>query len=268
MSVNNKNESNSKGVIKLKKLLLLVFMILGFLFLPAISAACFGWGFKRNDNHETPDIGKYAQEIEGTSSYYVGDITQRSVYLTFDAGYDNGNMEKILDILKAKDVKSTFFLTGDFLTRESELVKMIDEDGHIVANHSWGHKNITTLNKEELKQELTKVEAKYQELTGKEMVRFFRPPAGNFNRESLKMLQEMGYKTFFWSIAYKDWERGKSQGASYAYENIMKNLHNGAIILMHTVSNDNVEGLAQIIDGIRNAGYTIENLDGIKSSGN
>lgn len=257
-----------EGVIDMKKLLFSVFMILGFLLIPAVSAASYGWGFKRNDNHETPDIGKYAQEIEGTSSYYIGDEKEKVVYLTFDAGYDNGNMEKILKTLKEKDVKSTFFLTGDFLTRESELVKMIDEDGHIVANHSWGHKNITTLSKENLQKELTKVEDKYKELTGKDMVKFFRPPAGNFNKQSLKIIQELGYKTFFWSIAFKDWERGKSQGLQFSYDSVINNLHNGAIILMHTVSDDNVNALSLIIDGIRNAGYKIENLDQIKGSGN
>ena len=145
---------------------------------------------------------------------------------------------------------------------------MIDEDGHIVANHSWGHKNITTLSKESLHNELTKVEDKYKEITNKEMVKFFRPPAGNFNKQSLKMIEECGYSTFFWSVAFKDWERGNSHGLKYSYDSVIDNLHNGAIILMHTVSDDNMNALSLIIDAIRAEGYKIENLDHLKSSGN
>lgn len=251
----------------MKRGFIFVFLILGFVFIPSVSAKSYGWGFRRNSNHETPDVGSYEDEIEGTNSFYVGNIASKHVYLTFDAGYDNGNMEKLLDVLKQKGVKSTFFLTGDFLTRFRPLVERIDKEGHIVGNHTWGHKDITSLTQEELATELTKVEEAYQRITGKEMVKAFRPPAGSFNKTSLNRIKECGYTTFFWSIAFKDWINNP-RGKEYSYQNVIDNLHDGAIILLHTVSNDNVEALPMIIDEIRAQGYTIENLDSIINSGN
>src|SRR5690554_8233653 len=109
------------------------------------STLAYGWGFKRNSTNVVPDIGKYANEIEGTSSYYVGNPDEKIVYLTFDAGYDNGVLGKILDVLNEKDVKSTIFVTGDFLVREQELTLRMAYEGHTVGNHTWKHKNITKL---------------------------------------------------------------------------------------------------------------------------
>lgn len=238
-----------------------VFILFFFITIPLVSASEYGWGFKRNNEHKTPDIGFYAKVIEGTNSYYVGSDHKKVVYLTFDAGYDNGVMGKMLDVLKEKNVQATFFLTGDFIVREQELLKRLANEGHIVANHSWSHRYITRLNDEELRYELEKVEEEYEKITNKKMSKFFRPPAGVFNRESLLKVQKMGYTTFFWSLAYKDWETNNQRGADFAYNSVMDNLHNGAIILMHTVSTDNLEALPRVIDDIRKKGYVIENLD-------
>lgn len=244
----------------MKKILLIVFMLVS-ISLPSVHAGSYGWGFKRNSDHEQPDIGIYAQEIEGTSSYYVGPKDEKIVFLTFDAGYDNGGLMKILDVLDEKNVKSTFFVTGDFIERESELLMEIIWRGHLVGNHTWSHKDITKLSEEELEDELRKVEAAYEGLAFSPLPKLFRPPSGQFNKQSLLRVQKLGYKTFFWSLAYKDWLTDKQQGEDYAYRSVMDNLHNGAIILLHTVSEDNCRALGKIIDGIRNEGYTIANLD-------
>jgi peptidoglycan-N-acetylmuramic acid deacetylase len=235
--------------------------VLVLLCIPNVSAKTYGWGFKRNDNHVTPDIGIYANEIKNTSSYYVGSISERVVYLTFDAGYDNGVLGKILDVLHEKNVKSTFFVTGDFVEREKELLLRIVYEDHIVGNHTWSHKYITKLSFEELDREVKKVETAYSELTMRQMFKLFRPPAGEFDRKSLLNVQKLGYTTVFWSLAYKDWETRNQKGSDFAYNNVMNNLHNGAIVLMHTVSEDNLQALPKIIDGIREQGYTIKNLD-------
>lgn len=221
----------------------------------------YGWGFKKNHDHTTPDIGSYEKELEGTSSYYVGDINQKELFLTFDAGYDNGNLSSILDTLQEKNVKAAFFVTGDFLTRNSDLVLRMKEEGHIVGNHSWGHKNITKINEEELKNEIQKVEEKYQEITHEEMKHYFRPPEGEFNHTSLLSLQKLGYKTIFWSLAYQDWDTNRQHGSLYAYQNVMNHIHNGAIILLHTVSKDNKEALGKIIDDLQSDGYVFKTLD-------
>ena len=114
------------------------------------SGKSYGWGFSKNNNHQQPYIGSYAEEIEGTNSYYVGDCNTKKVFLTFDAGYDNGVLDGILNVLKEKDVKSTFFVTGDFLERNSDLLKRIVNENHIIGNHTYNHKNITKISKSQL----------------------------------------------------------------------------------------------------------------------
>lgn len=241
-------------------LMFLVF-ILALISIPIVSGKSYGWGFKRNDEHSQPEIGIYAQEIAETDSYYVGSNEEKVVYLTFDAGYDNGILPQILDILAEKEVKATVFVTGDFITRESCLLLRMAYEGHTIGNHTWSHKDITKISDLELETELKKVEDAYTTLTGQRLIKLFRPPAGQFNRDALLKVKKKGYKTIFWSLAYKDWETDRQKSADYAYEQVMSNLHNGAIILLHTVSSANLEALPRIIDGIRNEGYQIKNLE-------
>ena len=246
---------NNKIIKRLFIVFLLLFMFIG------LNVNAYGFGYRKNNDHEQPDIGKYQQEIEGTNSYYVGNKDEKTLYLTFDAGYDNGNLSKILDILKEKDVKATFFVTGDFVNRQPELLKRIVNDGHIVGNHTYHHKNITKLNFDQIKNEIDLLNDKYKEITGNVMSAYFRPPEGEFDRKSLLNLKELGYKTFFWSIAYDDWNTKSQKGPDYAYNKIMSNLHNGGIILLHTVSSDNANILGKVIDDSIQLGYTFKNLD-------
>lgn len=243
----------------MRKKLFFVFILMFLIVIP-VSASSYGWGFSRNDNHKTPEIGKYAAEIKDTNSYYIGNPNKKIVYLTFDAGYDNGNLSQILDVLKEKNVNSTFFLTGDFLEREQDLLHRIVEEGHFVGNHTWGHKDITKLSQEQLEEQLNLFNDKYYDIFNEYPSKYFRPPAGQFNNESLKRVKALGYHTIFWSIAFKDWLDDK-RGADYAFDNVVKNLHNGAIILLHTVSNDNANALGMIIDKIYEEGYEIKNID-------
>lgn len=242
---------------------IIVFILFFLITFPIVSAQEYGWGFKRNNTHRTPDVGRYYDIIKGTNSYYVGPTHQKVVYLTFDSGYDNNVLGKMLDVLKEKKVLSTFFVTGDFVLREQELLKRLVNEGHTVGNHTWGHKNITLLSDEELRYQLEKIEQEFERITNHKMAKYFRPPAGVFNRESLLRVSDMGFTTFFWSLAYKDWETNNQRGGDYAYNNVMNNIHNGAIILMHTVSTDNLAALPRIIDDLRTRGYVIENLDQI-----
>lgn len=228
--------------------------------LQTIKLEAAGWGFSRNTNHLTPQIGKYKQMIEGTSSYYVGDESKKNVYLTFDAGYDNGEMDKILTCLKEKNVKASFFITGDFVKRFSELTKKMTLDGHVMCNHSYSHRKIQTLTKNELKEDLEKLDNAYFELTRCNLTKYFRPPEGEFTRQALLNVQSLGYKTVFWSIAYCDWNINNQPSISKAVKSVVDNLHNGAIILLHSVSSTNSEALGLIIDEIRNQGYTIKTV--------
>lgn len=223
-----------------------------------LSLNAYGFGFTRNDNHDTPEIGKYKTIIENTDSYYVGDTNQKEIYLTFDAGYDNGELPKILDILSEKKVLASFFITGDFIKRFPELVIRMAHEGHAICNHTYNHANITKISKDELLVELTKLEEAYYNLTGMQMVKYFRPPEGEFDRTSLLNVKSLGYKTVFWSSAYCDWNVNGQKSVEYTKRMYINNLHNGAILLMHSVSSSNREALPSIIDEVQNKGYTFK----------
>ena len=239
-------------------------VLLSLIVLTNLNVNAYGFGFKKNDKHIKPEIGMYESILNKTNSYYVGS-DEKVIYLTFDAGYDNGTLPKILDTLNEKSVKATFFVTGDFLCRETELVKRISSEGHLIGNHTYGHKNITKLNNEEITSEVQKLELKYKEITGEDMPKLFRPPEGEFDERSLTVINNLGYRTFFWSIAYDDWNTKIQKGAEYGYNKVMSNIHNGAIILLHTVSIDNALALPRIIDDLRNQGYELKNLDEFKA---
>lgn len=241
-----------------------ILLFLSFFLFLGLNVGAYGFGYRKNSDHEQPDIGKYQQVIEGTNSYYVGNNEDKTLYLTFDAGYDNGNLSKILDVLKEKDIKATFFVTGDFVVRETELLKRIVCEGHIVGNHTYHHKNITKLDKSRIENELNLLNDKYKEIIGTDIPKYFRPPEGEFDKRSLTDVKELGYTTYFWSIAYDDWNTKNQKGVDYAYDKIMSNLHNGAIILLHTVSRDNANVLRKVIDDSRALGYQFKNLDQFK----
>lgn len=244
-----------------KKSLLFGILVLILLNLNSSVNATSGWGFKKNNQHQVPDIGTYAKEIEDLA-YYVGD-EEKTIYLTFDVGYDNGNLSKILDTLQEENIKATFFVTGDFVNRFPELLKRISNEGHLIGNHTYNHKDITKLSYGELERELDSLDEKVYEVTGKNIDYYFRPPEGKFDRRSLENVKKLGYETIFWSIAYVDWYKDKSFGKDYVMKNVIDNLHDGAICLMHSVSSDNANYLKDVINEIKNQGYSIKNLDSL-----
>lgn len=242
----------------MKKIIVLVFvMMFTFLALSYKTINAYGYGFKRNKEHKEPDVGFYKEIIVDNNGFYVGN--PNSVYLTFDVGYDNGYLEKYLDILKAENVRATFFVTGDFVKRFSSLLVRIYEDGHLICNHSYSHKAINKVSESELKTDLERLESAYFEQIGVKMAKIFRPPEGQFDEKSMKMLNKLGYKTIFWSIAHVDWKTSKDN----CLQNVMDNLHDGAIILLHTVNEENYQNLPQIIDFIRKNGYKLSTVDEI-----
>lgn len=249
----------------MKKILmtLSVFMILSLFSITEVNA--YGWGLKKNDNHSIPDVGFYDSEIEGTNSFYVGPDEQK-IFLTFDTGYDTGNIEKILKILDEENVPATFFCTGDFIEREPEKIRLIDAYKQTVGNHTYSHKNITKISDEMLNLEISKVEELFTKITNKQLPHYFRPPSGEFDKTSLNKIKEKGYYTFFWSIAYYDWDTKNQKGVDYTVNSVINNLHNGAIILMHTVSDDNVKSLKTIISKARELGYEFSDLEYIIST--
>ncbi|MGI6166533.1 MAG: polysaccharide deacetylase family protein [Eubacteriales bacterium] len=225
------------------------------------------WYCKRNKNHLQPRCDPDMQFIEKYDGYYVdknhGDTaSNRVVYLTFDAGYDNGNVGKVLDVLKEKEVRAAFFILAHLVKKNTDLVRRMADEGHLVCNHTASHKDMTKFQSlEEFGAELKKLEDIYTEYTGREIARYYRPPEGKFNEENLKFAQQIGYKTIFWSLAYADWDNERQPDPEEAYNLIMSNIHNGAIILLHPISSTNAKILGRLIDQLRGEGYSFGTLD-------
>ncbi len=231
-----------------------------------VSAKSYGYGIKRCERGVIPSPGEEVLEIfKRHKVTYIGNTNEKSIYLTFDAGYETGTMSDILDILLEKDVTATFFLTGHYIKTEPDLVRRMVNEGHIVGNHSYNHLDFTKSSKEKITNDIKRLEDIYNEVTGEKMIKLVRPPEGTFSEESLSITDELGYHTLFWSIAYIDWDKNKRYGWEYAYQNVCGRIHNGAIILMHSVSKDNLEALPKIIDDLRSDGYKFSSITSLIS---
>ncbi len=220
---------------------------------------------KRNGNMrpiKTRELG----EIEALGAYYIDKSKtdtddDKVIYITFDAGYENGNIEKTLDILKEKQVPAAFFVLKYIVLKNTDLVKRMSDEGHLVCNHTKNHKDISTFSKEEIKSDLFDLDEAYKEKTGKDMARYFRFPEGKYSKRAIGLVNELGYTTVFWSFAYADWDNDKQPDKNKAYELIMNNTHNGEVILLHPTSSVNVELLPTLIDKWRKMGYRFGTLD-------
>ena len=218
-----------------------------------------GWGLKKNKN-APPDIPKETIELlKKYGGIYKSD-EEKTLYLTFDEGYENGYTSKILDVLKENKVPAAFFVTGPYIKKEAELIKRMAQEGHIVGNHTVNHPSMPDISDDKIKKELEELSKSYYDLTGKEM-KFFRPPMGEYSERTLDITSKMGYTNVFWSFAYKDWETNNQKGTGYAYNQIMDGVHDGAILLLHAVSKDNAEILDKVIKDLKVQGYTFKSLD-------
>lgn len=228
----------------------------------ALGADEYHWGFKKAQNGEPANVGAELENLlDQHGAIYKGKPDAKVVYLTFDNGYENGFTESILNTLKKEQAPATFFLTGHYLNSASDLVKRMVKDGHIIGNHSYGHPNMARLSPAEMKEEWQQFDDKLREITGIERTTYARPPEGIFSEKVLEVGNEAGYRHIFWSIAFKDWLKDKRNGADYAYNELMKQLHPGAVILMHTVAQDNAEALPRFIADAKRKGYTFKSLD-------
>ncbi len=228
----------------------------------------YDWYCVRAKNHIQPRCESNMSFIGEYDGYFIdkehNDPTSadKIVYLTFDAGYENGNIERILDTLKEKEVPAAFFILSNLIVKNTELVKRMPAEGHLVCNHTATHKDMTKLRTlEDFEGELKKLEKIYLDYTGLEMARYYRPPEGKFNEENMKFSKQLGYKTIFWSLAYADWDNNKQPDPEYAFNLIMKNIHNGAVILLHPTSKTNADILPRLIDALRGEGYRFGTLD-------
>ena len=219
-----------------------------------------GWGLVRVKDNKTPKADPGAPELlKKYNSIYVADTDSPVIYLTFDEGYEAGFTPDILDCLKEHNVNAIFFITGPYLNQHEDLVRRMVEEGHAVGNHTVGHYSLPTLSDEKMQKEVTELDSVFYEKFKKHMV-FLRPPKGEYSEHSLKVTSQMGYINVFWSLAYNDWDRNNQKGWENAYNKVMPNLHNGAIILLHAVSSDNAQALDRIITDTRKKGYEFGNV--------
>lgn len=246
---------------------LLVFVLILIFSVQSFAANEVSWYFKKNSEHKQPALDDNLKFINNYSCYYLDkkhgdDDKEKVIYLTFDAGYENGNIEKILDVLKEKNVHGAFFVLGHLIEKNTDLVKRMVDEGHLVCNHTMSHKNMAKIKDvTEFKDELIKLEKLYADKIGGEMPKFYRPPEGRFTEDNLKILEEMGYKTVLWSFAYADWDNNKQLSPASATEKLINGTHNGEILLLHPTSKTNADILSKLIDVWTEMGYRFGTLN-------
>ena len=214
------------------------------------------WGLSFRTEGQSPIGPAGADELRRFDAVYVGDTTQKVLYLTFDAGYENGCTTKILDVLKKHDVPAAFFLVGNYIEKNPDLVKRMVSEGHTVGNHTMHHYDMSKLSdKTAFSKELTDLEALFKEVTGQELPKYYRPPQGIYSQENLTMAKELGYKTVFWSLAYVDWNNESQPTKEQAFAKLLPRTHDGAVVLLHSTSKTNAEILDQLLTKWKEMGY-------------
>nr|WP_243117040.1 polysaccharide deacetylase family protein [Natranaerovirga hydrolytica] len=230
--------------------------------IPVSNTGSSSWGLGYGTEGEQPTGHSDAEYLKKYNAYYVGDKEEKILYLTFDAGYENGYTEALLDALKKHNVPATFFLVSNYIKENPELVTRMVEEGHIIGNHTTTHPDMTQITDiESFRKELEGIEILYKELIGEEMPKYYRPPAGKYNENNLKMASSLGYHTFFWSLAYVDWENNNQPSKEHAFSKLLPRTHPGAVILLHSTSKTNSVILDELITQWQSEGYEFRSLD-------
>ena len=220
------------------------------------------WGLSFRTEGSAPVGNAGVDQLRTYDAVYLGDTSKKVIYLTFDAGYENGCTAKILDVLQKHQVKAAFFLVGNYIEKNEDLVRRMVKEGHIVANHTMHHYDMSKLSdKAAFAKELTDLEALYQSVTGEEMPKFYRPPQGIYSQENLQMAKELGYKTVFWSLAYVDWNNDSQPTKEQAFAKLLPRIHNGAVVLLHSTSKTNAEILDELLTKWEESGYRFASIE-------
>lgn len=220
------------------------------------------WGLSFQEKGKAPVGNASAEYLAKYNAYYVKKTDEKVIYLTFDCGYENGNMPMILDSLKKHNVKATFFVVGNFIETSPELLKKMVSEGHIIGNHTYHHPDMSSIKDvKSFSKELNSLEEKFTDVTGQKMSKFYRPPRGKFCESNLKQAKDMGYKTIFWSLAYVDWYVDKQPTKEHAFKKLLGRIHPGAIVLLHSTSKTNATILDELLTKWEEMGYTFKTLD-------
>ena len=220
------------------------------------------WGLSFQQPGQAPESPAGQQQLSKFDAAFLGNEAEKVLYLTFDAGYENGCTEKILDVLAKHGAKAAFFLVGNYMEKNPELVRRMVRDGHIVGNHTMHHPDMSKITDfTAFSKELQDLEALFLEITGQELPKFYRPPQGIYSEENLKMAQRLGYKTVFWSLAYVDWKNDAQPSRQQAFDKLIPRTHNGAVVLLHSTSKTNAEILDELLTKWEAMGYRFATLD-------
>ena len=221
-----------------------------------------GWGLSFRTEGAPPVGNVGSAQLKQYDAAYLGDTQKNVIYLTFDAGYENGCTAKILDTLKKHDVKAAFFLVGHYIDKNADLVRRMVAEGHTVGNHTMHHPDMSKIeDTAAFSKELTDLEELYREVTGEELAKYYRPPQGIYSEANLKLAQELGYRTVFWSLAYADWDNAKQPSKEQAFSKLLPRIHPGAVVLLHSTSQTNAEILDELLTKWEELGYTFGTLE-------
>jgi len=222
------------------------------------------WGLSFRQEGQTPIGPAAADTLRKYDAVYVGNTEKPVLYLTFDSGYENGCTAKILDVLKKHDVKAAFFLVGNYIEKNPDLVRRMVQEGHIVGNHTMHHPDMSKISDPAaFEKELTQLEQLYEAVTGQKLPKYYRPPQGIYSEENLKQAQKLGYRTVFWSLAYVDWNNDSQPTAQQAFDKLLPRTHNGAVVLLHSTSKTNAEILDELLTKWKAMGYTFDSIEAL-----
>jgi len=221
------------------------------------------WGLGYEKSGDIPKGNAPADYLAKFNAYYHGTSQngEKTLFLTFDAGYENGYTEKILDTLKESNVPASFFLVGTYLRKNPDIIKRMVNEGHIIGNHTMSHANMSSKNASDFSAELKRFEEEYKSIVGTELKKYYRPPEGIFDEDNLMTAKEIGYKTVLWSVSYADWNNKKQPSKEHAFQKLLPRLHPGAVLLLHSTSATSTDILPQLIAECHKLGYTFKSLD-------
>lgn len=220
-----------------------------------------GWGLSFQEDGKRPIGNAAVEELKQYNAYYARDTDEKILYLTFDAGYENGNTPAILDALKKHQAPAVFFAVGNFIKDNPDLIRRIISEGHIVGNHTMTHPDMSQISSmDSFQKELDGVEELYKSVTGENMTKFYRPPRGIYSTENLSMAKELGYSTFFWSLAYVDWIQDQQPSKEEAFQKLLTRIHPGAVVLLHNTSSTNASILDELLSKWEEMGYQFHSI--------
>ena len=233
----------------------------------AVAVSTDNWGLSFPTGGQSPVGNATVEELAQYNAYYLGDASQKVIYLTFDCGYENGYTASILDTLKKHNAPAAFFVVGNMIESAPDLIRRMVAEGHMVGNHTYHHPDMSSISDQAaFQKELESLEALFQETTGQTMSKYYRPPQGKYNVENLRQAKALGYKTILWSLAYVDWYVDDQPTPEQAYSKLLPRIHDGAIVLLHSTSRTNAEILDELLTKWEEMGFSFASLDQLPTS--